>query len=194
LLAAYSSTGQRDHLTWAEELAAYALAELQAPQGGFYDLPYNPDASGTLAFRETLCEYNVVAARFFTRLYRITQRDDYRQAAEGALKLCGSVMAADSDYALAADDLLRYPLTLAVVGSPGREDTDALLAAANRFYRPGKVVVPLDPALGTPALGEFSYPSDRVAIYACLDRRCSLPIQDPTDLAEQVHWLENAGG
>jgi uncharacterized protein YyaL (SSP411 family) len=190
LLAAYSATGQRERLSQAEELAGYVLAELSDPvRGGFYDLPADPDASGALSLRETPCQDNVVAASFFTRLYRMTGQAAYHDAAEGALRLCAASMAAHPDYALAADDLLTYPLILAVVGTPGEGATDALLAAANRFYAPGKVVIPLDPALGPPALGDFAYPADRVAIYACHERRCSLPVEDPVDLAEQVSWL-----
>jgi len=190
LLAAYSATGQRDYLSQAEKLAGYVLAELSAPErGGFYDLPADPDAHGALSIRETPCQDNVVAARFFVRLYRITNRAAYRDAAEGALRLCASALASYPGYALAAEDFLSHPLTLVVVGTPGERATDALRATANRFYAPGKVVIPLDPALGLPTLGEFTYPADRVAIYACRDRGCSLPVEDPEDLADQVNWL-----
>jgi uncharacterized protein YyaL (SSP411 family) len=190
LLGAYSATGQRDYLMQAEELAGYILGELSDPEsGGFYDLPSDPDAPGTLSLREIPCQDNVVAARFFTRLYRTTTRVAYRDAAEGALRLCASSLADSPGYALAADELLNYPLTLAVVGTPGEGTTDALLAAANRYYAPGKVVIPLDPALGPPTLGDFFYPVDPVAIYACLGRRCSLPATDPADLAERINWL-----
>ncbi len=64
-----------------------------------------------------------------------------------------------------------------------------LLAAANRFYAPDKIVVPLDPSLGPPALGDFAYPAEPAAIYACHDQKCSLPVTDPSDLADCVNWL-----
>jgi uncharacterized protein YyaL (SSP411 family) len=195
LLAAYSATGQHDYLSQAEVLADYVLAKLSDPEhGGFYDLPADSDALGALSLRETPCQDNVVAASFFTRLYRITGQTAYRDIVEGALRLCAASMAAHPDYALAADDLLTYPLILAVVGTPGEGATDALLTAANRFYVPGKVVIPLDPALGPPALGDFAYPADRVAIYACSARRCSLPVEDPADLADQINWLMTESG
>ena len=57
-----------------------------------------------------------------------------------------------------------------------------------------KVVIPLDPALRPPALGDFAYPADRIAIYACSARRCSLPVENPADLAEQINCLYGNGG
>jgi uncharacterized protein YyaL (SSP411 family) len=192
LLTAYSITGHRDYLSQAEELAGYVLAEMHDTEsGGFYDVLADPDAPGSLSVRATPCQDNVATAGLLTRMYRMTAQDAYRDAAEGALRLCAGTTTtpASPDYALAADGLLTYPLMLVVVGTPGEGSTDALLAAANRFYAPGKVVVPLDPALGSPALGDFTYPVDRVAIYACRDRRCSLPIDDPADLADQVNLL-----
>jgi hypothetical protein len=190
LLAAYSATGQREYLARAEELADYILAELHDPEsGGFYDLPANPDAPGTLNIQVTQCTGNIATARLFIRLYRMTIETEYRDAAEGALLLCGGEMTENPAYALAADEFLIYPLTLVVVGSPGEESTDALLSTANRYYTPGKVVIPLDPSLGPPVLGDFTYPSDRTAIYACIDRRCSLPVTEPVDLGAQVDLL-----
>ena len=190
LLAAYSATGQRRYLSQAEELAGYALNSLRdTGSGGFFDLPADPTATGALAMRDTPCPDNVIAARFFIRLFRHTDKVAYRDAAEGALKLCGVQMGDNADYALAADDVLTYPLTLVVVGTPAYKTTDALLSTANRFYRPGKVVTSLDPALGPAKLGELTYPTDRIAIYACAGRRCSSPVQDPKDLANQVTLL-----
>jgi len=124
--------------------------------------------------------------------YRHTRQIDYRSAAESVLKLCATTMGDYPDYALAVDDLLTYPLTLAVVGTPGQAKTDALLAVADRFSWPGKVVTPLDPTLGPPSLGELTYPPDRVAIYACSAGLCSAPVEKPQDLAEQVTWLVSA--
>jgi len=193
LLAAYSASGQREYLSRAKDLASYTLAELGDPEsGGFYDLPADPTAPGSLGVRETSCSDNVVAARFFTRLYRMTVGTTYRDAAESALRLCASHLAGSPEYALAAEEWLGYPLTLAVVGTPGAGETDALLAAANRFYAPGKVVIPLDPARSPPALGDFAYPSEPAAIYACRDRLCSLPATDPAELADRVQWLITA--
>ena len=193
-LAAYSATGRHDYLAHAEELGQYVLGALRDPAtGAFYDVPADPAAVGKLADRQTPCLDNVVAARFFTRLYRHTDQPTYRAAAESALRLCATTLGDNADYALAADDLLTYPLTLVVVGTPGQPKVDALLATAVRFYWPGKVVTPLDPALGAPTLGELSYPPDRIAIYACSAGRCSAPVESPKDLAGQVAWLFSNG-
>lgn len=190
LLVAYSVTGQRAYLARAQALADYVLAELRDPEsGGLYDLPADPAAPGTLGIRGTPCPDNVVAARFFTRLYWMTAQGTYRDAAEGALKLCAYHLHGSPDYALAADDWRIYPLTLAVVGTPGEGQTNALLAAANRHYAPGKVVIPLDPTQGLPTLGEFTYPPEPAAIYACRERLCSLPATDPSELPDRVEWL-----
>ena len=134
----------------------------------------------------------IQAARFFTRLYRHTDTTAYRDVAENVLRLCASETGSAFEYALAADDLVTYPLNLVVVGDPDQEAAAALRRAANRFYRPGKVVTPLDPALGPTQLGELTYPADRVALYACAQDRCSKPIQDPQELPDQVSQLYQA--
>lgn len=192
LLAAHSATGQRDYLLRAEELADVILAEYHDPESdAFLDLPASADQPGAVTVQAilTLCNGNATAARLFTGLYRRTTEDAYLDAAEGALRLCGGVTASFPDYALAADDVLTYPLTLAVVGTPGEEPATGLLTAANQLYVPGKVVVPIDPSLGPPTLGELTYPEDITAIYACIYRRCSLPVTDPADLPDTVTQL-----
>lgn len=194
LVTAYSVTGRREYLVHAEELADYILSEMHNREsGGLYDLAADPDAAGVLDIRATVCDSNVAAARLFTRLYWMTTEDRYRRAAEGALLLCGGEMAETPSYALAADEYLIHPLTLVVVGSPGEESAGALLTAANRFYVPGKVVMLLDPSLGPPALGDFAYPADQVAVYACRGRVCSVPITDPGDLPERINDLMAVG-
>jgi uncharacterized protein YyaL (SSP411 family) len=132
---------------------------------------------------------NLVAARFFTRLYRMTVQGTYRDEAEGALRLCADHLHCGPDCASAADDWRFNPLTLAVVGMPGGDKTDAPLTAANPRYAPGKVVTPLDPKQGPPAMGEFTYPPEPAAIYACRERLCLLPATDPSELPERVDWL-----
>ena len=193
LLAAYSATGQRTYLARAEELADYLQDNLRdSRSGGFYDLSVDPGTTGALAVRATPCVENIQAARFFTRLYRHTDTTAYRDVAENVLRLCASETGSAFEYALAADDLVTYPLNLVVVGDPDQEAAAALRRAANRFYRPGKVVTPLDPALGPTQLGELTYPADRVALYACAQDRCSKPIQDPQELPDQVSQLYEA--
>ncbi len=193
LLAAYSATGQRDYLDRAEVLAAYIMDAYYNPDNqGFYDLPENPDAVGALGVRATLCEGNNIAvANLFTLLYRMTADSSYRDIAEGALRLCVLPDGSSPNYALAVEDFAAYPLTVVVVGTPGDQTTVELLATANQFYLPGKVVIPLDLSVGPPALGDFTYPPDKIAIYACMDQRCSLPVTEPDELAEQVDWLLN---
>jgi uncharacterized protein YyaL (SSP411 family) len=193
LLAAYSATGQRQYMSQAVELADYVLTELRdAELGGFFDLAEEAIKTGAVGLREISCQDNIAVSRFMTRLYRFTELKEYTEAAEGALRVCAAAMTDNPEFALAVDDLLHYPLTLAVVGTPSESATDALLVAANRFYAPGKVVIPLDPALGPPAVGSFTYPEDRTAIYACIEERCTLPIEDPGELADAVTWLLSA--
>ena len=183
-------TGNSARSQMAEGLLRhFASDHFEVYSGGFYDLSVDPGTTGALAVRATPCVENIQAARFFTRLYRHTDTTGYRDVAENVLRLCASETGSTFEYALAADDLVTYPLNLVVVGDPDQEAAAALRRASNRFYRPGKIVTPLDPALGPAQLGELTYPADRVALYACAQNRCSKPILDPQDLPDQVARL-----
>ena len=91
-LAAYSATGERAYLQYAQALANYVTAHLVDPEhGGFFDLQADPSAPGTLSIQEVSCPDNIIAARFFTRLHRLTDDPGHRVSAESALKRCGGV-------------------------------------------------------------------------------------------------------
>jgi uncharacterized protein len=189
-VAAHSTTGQRSHLEKAQVLAEYITSQLADPEaGGFFDVPANPNAPGILSIQQVDCAENVIAARFFTQLFRLTDDEGYREFAESALKRCGNELRSDAGYALAAEDLLEDGLRLAVVGPQNEPTTRSLREAANRFYAPGKVVVPIDPSEGEPKLGDFVYPANRIAIYACAGQRCSLPISEESGLKDSVAAL-----
>jgi uncharacterized protein YyaL (SSP411 family) len=83
LLGAHRSTGVKDHLVEAIELARYIVERFRNPQGGYFDI----DAAGVghLRFRLTLIEQNGPAASFFLQLGATTGDPQWREAASWSL-------------------------------------------------------------------------------------------------------------
>ena len=83
LLQAYLTTRDGKYLERAIELAAFILARLKNPAGGFFDS--SPRELGFLKLPLTEISQNGAAAAFFLKLARIANAPKYRDAANCAL-------------------------------------------------------------------------------------------------------------
>ncbi len=83
LLQAYSTTGERNYLRQALELAQLIIARFKNPNGGYFDLEVSGFAY--LSLRLTLVEPNGIAAGFFLSLAAATGDLRWREAALWAL-------------------------------------------------------------------------------------------------------------
>jgi uncharacterized protein YyaL (SSP411 family) len=79
LLEAYGTTGERNYLEQAKELAEFIVARFKNSDGGYFDLQESGFAY--LSFRLTLIEQNGPAASFFLQLAAVTGDTRWREAA-----------------------------------------------------------------------------------------------------------------
>ncbi|WP_243304134.1 thioredoxin domain-containing protein [Geothrix oryzisoli] len=181
-------------LRWAETLAEDLLARFQDPaEGGFFSTEAD---QADLLFRQkpgfdnALPGGNTLAARALLRLSRHLQREDFRQAAEGALRCFAAWMQRAPRAFLGMlgvlDLALREPVEVAISGDPGSPAVQALLAEVHRRHLPGRVLsasedqlLPLHEARGLSTAGPFAF--------VCRGHTCARPVTSPAELAALLH-------
>ena len=128
---------------------------------------------------------NSVAVRLLLRLALLTDRADFREAAERTLTLFGprmnSTAQAVPEMLCALDLALGQPRQIVIAGEPAAPDTQALLRVVRRPYRPNKVVV-LARDQSTPRTAL----DGKATAYVCVDRTCQLPTTDPDELEKLI--------
>ena len=140
-------------------------------------------------------------AAALVRLGALCGRADLTAAAADIVaaeaELAGAMPEGATALVAAALDLAAPPLSVVVVGGPGRPETAALLRAARRGVPAGGVVVPAPSVPVPPAVNalvplfagrEAGAGSDAVA-YLCEGGACRLPISDPGALAAALRDL-----
>lgn len=176
--------------TWRERAvrtARFLVAELRHENGGFAAHTIDPRAVGDLARRRRPLVENAVAARALLRLSRLIDHDlpeeasAWRDVADAALAFDeGSLRARGrqiGELALALEERRGSYGVISVVGPAGDERTEALHRAALALAGPRLV------ELGRPDASRYPYPGAPAA-YLCNADACSVPVDDPTKLAE----------
>ncbi len=198
LLALYEADFDPQWFVAARALTDEMQAHFGDPAGGFFDTA--DDSEALIVRPKDLLESavpsgNAVAATLLLRLYYYTMEDRYYDAAQGTLAAAGALAA---QYAsgvgemLCAIDLsLAAVREIALIGQPGRPDTDALIAATFGPYRPHQVVAAAAPddsaALGAiPLLEGRPQRDDHATAYVCVHYLCQAPVTDPAALAAQL--------
>lgn len=176
--------------TWRERAvrtARFLVAELRHENGGFAAHTIDPRAVGDLARRRRPLVENAVAARALLRLSRLIDHDlpeeasAWRDAADAALAFDEASLRARGrqigELALALEERRGSYGVISVVGPAGDERTEALHRAALALTGPRLV------ELGRPDASRYPYPGAPAA-YLCNADACSVPVDDPTKLAE----------
>jgi uncharacterized protein YyaL (SSP411 family) len=193
LLAVYEATFDARYLDAAVELADIILQRFaDADNGGFFDTSNDHEtliARPKDIFDNATPSGNSVTADVLQRLAVLTDRQDFRDAAQSILKLLLEPMAR---YPLgfaralsALDFLLSTPQEIAIVGEPGAADTEALLRVVFEPFAPNKVV-----AGGTakiPLLQDRPMLHGAATAYVCEHYVCQAPTSDPDTLRELLH-------
>jgi len=188
LTALYEATFDGRWLAAATELADVIVREFSDDDnGGFFDTSVDHEALIARPkdiFDNATPSGNSVAADVLLRLALLTDRSEYRAAAEEVLQLLRDAMA---KYPLgfaralnALDFYLDEPREVAIVGPSGAESTHALLRAAFEPFVPNKVV-----AGGTarlPLLENRAVQNGEAAAYVCEHYVCRAPTSDPEEL------------
>ena len=187
----YSATLEADHLAFAVDLAEAMLKRFHDPeQGGFWQ---SADGSKDLILRVKE-DYdgaepsgNSTATLALLKLAAITERKDFREAADGTLRLFSSHL---KDRPLGVPQLLtaldfamEEPRRVVLVGDPKSPEFRKLIAAAHATYQPNKVILGQDGPVE--AFAKTLPKHGPATAYVCTGTAC----QPPTDKAEQLGRL-----
>jgi hypothetical protein len=198
-LALYETTSDLRWLREARRLAEAMVELFGDPDGdGFYQT--GRDAEQLVVRPRELFDNAVpagssVAADVLQRLGRLTGTPDWEQAGLSALRPVLGVLArapTGFGHALgAADFALARVREVAIVGRPGAEDTEALLARVWATYQPNRVVAAAAPddhpaQAEVPLLADRPLLDGRATAYVCEHFVCQLPVTEPDALAAQL--------
>jgi uncharacterized protein len=189
----YEATLKPEHLEFAVALAESMLTRFyDAKDGGFWQ---SVEGAGDLIIR-VKDDYdgaepsgNGVAAMSLLRLAAITERGEFREAAEKTLRLFADRLQqlpqAVAFLLAALDFSSQEPRRVVIPGDTASADGRALLRAAHAGYRPNKVVLgtsgPVEPFART-LLPEAGKPT----AYVCTGTACQAPTHDPETLQTQL--------
>ncbi len=187
----YSATLEADHLAFAVDLAEAMLKRFHDPEhGGFWQ---SADGSKDLILRVKE-DYdgaepsgNSTAALALLKLAAITERKNFREVADGTLRLFSSHL---KDRPLGVPQLLtaldfamEEPRRVVLVGDPKSPEFRKLIAAAQATYQPNKVILG---QAGPVEVFAKTLPMHGPAMaYVCTGTAC----QPPTDNAEKLATL-----
>lgn len=175
-------------LAAARSALAFALRELIAEDGGFYDSPANPDAKGMLRVRIKPIFDNCAMAEALLAMSYFEPGETAQASRRVALEAL-EVFADDykryrehaGPYALAALRATSEPTEIMVVAAG--EAAAPFVRAAHARYDPWRLVRALDPERDAAFIRERGYPVGRLpAAFVCRGTTCSAPIFDPAGL------------
>ena len=193
VLELYQATLDAKQLEFAIDLAESMLAKFEDPQaGGFWQ-----STSGTsnliLRVKE---DYdgaepsgNSVAILALLKLAAITDRKDFKQAAEKGLRLFSerlqSLPQAVPYLLLALDFSLEEPKRVVLAAEPGEAKTRALLRAAHSVYQPNKVTLGI---VGPVEAFARTLPAKdgQPTAYLCTGTACQPPTHDLEKLKQML--------
>jgi uncharacterized protein len=190
MIDVYEATGHERYLHEAVSLAERILEDFEdRVHGGFFT---------TAADHETLIirgregadgatpSGNAVAASALARLSFHGDREDFRTAATNAIRAygqqIGQVPRGFPKSLMVVDLLLRGPVELAVVGTPGDKGYDQLRSAVNRCFVPYRILAyrqELESESTHPLLAGKTPVQGKAALYVCKNFACQAPITDP---------------
>ena len=194
LIDLYEAGGSSRWLREAERLLERTLDDyLDEESGAFYNtardhenllMRYQDGADGATP------SGNAVAASALARISYHLDRRDLREAAARAINAYGQVIAMiPRGYAKSlhvVDFLLDGPTELALVGTPGSSELEALRREVAKQYLPNRIQAILDPttpdAGGLPLLEGKTLVEGKAALYVCQEFACGAPITDPASV------------
>jgi hypothetical protein len=188
-LAQYDPALTDEALSVARRVLAFALRELVAVDGGFYDSPANPDAKGMLRVRIKPIFDNCAMAEALLTMSYLEDGETAMRSRELALQTL-TAFSEDyqryrehgSPYALAVMRATQLPDEIMIVGEAAQ--AAPFVRAANAVYSPWRIVRVLHPLRDAAFIAERGYPVSRLPVaFVCKGTSCSAPITSPSDLA-----------
>ena len=174
-----------DVLSVVRSVVAFAMRDLRAPEGNFYEGPAGTDAQDILRVRFQPLFANCAFAEALLLMGYLTDDQTARQAALESLAAFddeyGHYHEHAASYALVVMRASRPPDEVVIVGSSN--DVPPFVRAAHATYSPWRIVRVLDPGRDAPAIAQRGYPIDRLPA-AFLHRKMmhGVPVYTPDAL------------
>jgi len=187
----YEATLDPRHLDFAIALANGMIAKFYDREaGGFWQSAGTPDL--ILRVKE---DYdgaepsgNSVATLALLKLAAITDRADYKKAADATLRLFADRLQNSPQavpYMLLAFDFsMEEPKRVVIAGDPAKPETRALLRAAHGVYQPGKVVLGTEGAVEP--FAKTLPAKDGAMVYLCTGTACQPPTHDAAKIRDML--------
>lgn len=196
LLSLYQSDPDSKWYATALKLADEIVAHFADPEGGFFDTHKDYEA---LLFRpkdiqdNATPSGNALAATVLLQLAEYGDRTEWRNLAEDMLATNFESIAryptAFAQWLCAADFALGPTYEVAVIGGPDSPQTQALLKALWKSYRPHEVVAisAFPPEPGSPTLlRDRPMYNNQPTAYVCEGLTCLQPVNSPIEMEAQL--------
>ena len=199
LLALYQATLEPRWLHEAQTIAATMVERFwDGELGGFYDT--SSDHERLVSRPRDVSDNatpagNSVAVEVLLRLAVLFGDERHRERARQVLESLAEPMErlplGFGRLLCALDSYLAPSQEIAIIGEPAAGDTEALLTVIRGGYRPYTALAlatgPTDPLAGeVPFLADRPRKDGQATAYVCRDYTCSLPTDDPGELARQL--------
>ncbi len=192
----YRVTADRMWLRLAQQAADFMAETLEDKSaGGFALAPVAAGATGVMAQPVKHFDDNTNAVRFYNALAHYTGEARYAAIARRTMAYLAGTPAANRAAfwpgLLQADaELASQPLHMTVVGKKGDPAVLALHRQALTYPATYRRIEWLDEAEGPLPNPDVTYPTlDRPALFACIAKRCSLPIYAPEEAHAKLDRL-----
>jgi uncharacterized protein YyaL (SSP411 family) len=135
---------------------------------------------------------NSVAVMNLLRLARMTNRAEFREAAERSFAAFGTRLShapvAIPQMLAACEFALGEPREIVFAGEQGSPALNALLRELHRRFVPNKVVLRAEPGLSgwIPGIESMTAPAGGAGVYVCRNYACQLPVSEPARFAELI--------
>ncbi len=183
LLALYRATGNEHWLQAADRIGNATLELLQDKKaGGFFATV--PDATAAVIAPRKPLESNGTAASFYYDLWVYTKDDFYKVVSENAIRAVAdpAIIRREGkitgEFAMALEKVTTSYVEFSIVGDTSHPNASALFEAGRDVFEPRKL-------LHYEAPGR--YPDRGIpSMYICNPDMCSIPIEDPAQVAKQA--------
>lgn len=193
LVDLYEAQGGDRYLHEAIRLAERLLEDFQDREHGGFFTTASGHESLIIRSREgpdgATPSGNSVAASLLARLSVHCARDDFRQAAIGAIRAYGRPIGryprAFAKSLTVVDFLMSGPVELAFVGSADDPGLASLKAAVASRFLPNRICAYADPSVRSdhPLLAGKTTVCGQAALYVCRNFACQRPVTDPAHVA-----------
>ncbi|HVS27644.1 MAG TPA: DUF255 domain-containing protein [Burkholderiales bacterium] len=182
-ISLYTVTADRQWLQHAEQAADFIDKNFKI-QAGFA----TSAAKGVLKPRPTI-EENIFTVRFANLVYQYSGREPHRKLAEHAMRLLATEAIAlyrrtEAGILLADNELANEPSHITVVGHKDDPQAQALYRSALTYPSVYRRIEWWDTREGKMPNPDVKYPElPTAAAFVCSNKRCSLPLFKPEEIA-----------